>query len=358
MALFLGRLAICAILVVDGQPASWQVARAGGQLDAVLLSAILTRYSVQRGFPSLAKDKKRLEEVAGLLNERLARVPKGLWERYQDCQGIASDLKTEGFTPNGVQISAVTKLSWFMQPEGWTVFDSLARKGLGVSDAPNFYKKLSNHRYWKRVSWMNSVLNQSDWKGLQAERVVDAILLNKASADGSGGMISEELATELFGMVNGLPRSAGISLLSIATTIQLADGKPLTPTCAFKVIAEFADQILGRSPAGEWITHRDQLPFVRNEPWADEFVQKLYDAGVIAHDFDWGEWLGTTDGVALSEDPVAVATANPDDLTRLIIAIIRGDRFNEGLLLRKFEDGTFQAIAQRAVDCILLADVG
>jgi hypothetical protein len=51
---------------------------------------------------------------------------------------------------------------------------------------------------------------------------------------------------------------------------------------------------------------------------------------------------------ALASRPAAVATASEDDLGRLLTAIVRSDRFNEGSLAGAWESGMLTAIVRRA----------
>jgi hypothetical protein len=65
-------------------------------------------------------------------------------------------------------------------------------------------------------------------------------------------------------------------------------------------------------------------------------------------------WLRTGEGRALRDRPEALDTASPDDLARLLTAIVRSDRFVEGSMVGAFESGLLASIARRAV--VLLAE--
>lgn len=78
----------------------------------------------------------------------------------------------------------------------------------------------------------------------------------------------------------------------------------------------------------------------------DALVRELYEAGLVTNRFDWVEWnagSGTWD----AERTAGVSIA---DAVRLITTIVRGDRFNEGLLDSKLADGTLPAAVQRVLD--------
>ena len=97
---------------------------------------------------------------------------------------------------------------------------------------------------------------------------------------------------------------------------------------------------------------RDTRPGVRTMPYVryGELEQAFHRAaaGWVRPDIDWTAWAATDEGHALGRNPERVATAMPEDLARLITTIIRGDRFNEGMLLDAFRRGLLAAISRRA----------
>jgi hypothetical protein len=62
---------------------------------------------------------------------------------------------------------------------------------------------------------------------------------------------------------------------------------------------------------------------------ADAFLRDLGRVGLV-RPFDWMAWLKTPRGEELRE-PAAVATAAPEELANLLTAIVRSERFSEGL---------------------------
>jgi hypothetical protein len=106
--------------------------------------------------------------------------------------------------------------------------------------------------------------------------------------------------------------------------------------------------------AGRWHASEPTAddPDVWTMPWfelsdrAAAFVAAL--AGIMISGFDWPSWMGTPEGQALSSDHVAVAAADPTQLSKLATAVIRSDRFNEGSIANCFETGLMTAIARRA----------
>ena len=81
-------------------------------------------------------------------------------------------------------------------------------------------------------------------------------------------------------------------------------------------------------------------------PWApvvEEFVHLAYKLGVVIN-FDWGKW---DDGrkMASTEDFNFDSIDIPTKC-KLITAIIRNDRFNDGVLISAFESGLILKIIQ------------
>ncbi|MEX1169553.1 MAG: DUF6508 domain-containing protein [Chloroflexota bacterium] len=68
----------------------------------------------------------------------------------------------------------------------------------------------------------------------------------------------------------------------------------------------------------------------------------------IVGGFDWRAWLTSDEGRFLHDDPAAIAGATPDQLARLLTAIVRSDRFVEGSIAGAFESGVLAAISRRA----------
>lgn len=91
-----------------------------------------------------------------------------------------------------------------------------------------------------------------------------------------------------------------------------------------------------------------QIPFWKSSDLADAFVKMAYDTNWVLGDFDWPKWLDSEEANSLLKDQLAIAKASPDQLHKLMTALIRSDRFCEGTVLQAFTEGTLQAIAWRA----------
>jgi hypothetical protein len=89
-------------------------------------------------------------------------------------------------------------------------------------------------------------------------------------------------------------------------------------------------------------------PWFAQSEWAAQFVDMLYRSGWVLEGFDWPSWTETSEGKALHSDLGAIAAANGGQLTKLLTALVRGERFGEGTLAKAFDDGLLLAAAERA----------
>jgi hypothetical protein len=103
---------------------------------------------------------------------------------------------------------------------------------------------------------------------------------------------------------------------------------------------------------GVWVPSRESTPGVWTMPYVEygELERAFREAAVgwVRSDIDWVAWASTDDAVAMRKDPARLARATPGELAHLITALVRGDRFNEGLLLDALQEGLLARIARRA----------
>jgi hypothetical protein len=83
-------------------------------------------------------------------------------------------------------------------------------------------------------------------------------------------------------------------------------------------------------------------------PTAEAWRATVARGDWIVVGFDWQAWLAGDEGRALRDDPAAIASATPEDLARLLTAIVRSDRFVEGSIAGAFESGILAGISRRA----------
>lgn len=129
-------------------------------------------------------------------------------------------------------------------------------------------------------------------------------------------------------------------------------------------LAAFADELDALDfDAGDWhdseVRHTPEGD-VRTMPWfepserAEAFLAAAAGNGWI-EPFDWMTWVDTDEAKALRDDRDVLAAATPDQLQRLLTAIVRAERFSDGSLEWAFETGLMAAIARRAA--ALIADL-
>jgi hypothetical protein len=106
------------------------------------------------------------------------------------------------------------------------------------------------------------------------------------------------------------------------------------------------------------IRHPDTGTGTRDDPWkfgwyqlsevGTKFVEMLYGAGWVMRNFDWPNWAWSEEAQRLCSDRATLVTTNCDQLAKLLTALVRQDRFCDGVLEEAFEDGLLRAIAERA----------
>jgi hypothetical protein len=111
---------------------------------------------------------------------------------------------------------------------------------------------------------------------------------------------------------------------------------------------------------GHWVVPAaakrvESLPYSSFGPTAAAFTDAVARGGWVIVGFDWMTWMATEEGGALRDRPEALESATPDQLARLLTAIIRSDRFVEGSIAGAFESGLLARIARRAA--ALLAEL-
>ncbi|MBL0403845.1 hypothetical protein JKG68_07710 [Microvirga aerilata] len=97
------------------------------------------------------------------------------------------------------------------------------------------------------------------------------------------------------------------------------------------------------------------IPYYATAPEADDFVQVANDYGWV-RSFDWGEWAHSNEGKLFRTNLGALDHASPNQIAKVLTAVIRSDRFSEGALGNAFASGMLTRIVRRAK--ALLDDIG
>jgi hypothetical protein len=92
---------------------------------------------------------------------------------------------------------------------------------------------------------------------------------------------------------------------------------------------------------------RIQMPYADHNPLIYTFLDLWDDKNLIIQ-FDWSEWDEGREWFA-STDNTKYDKLDQETALKLITAVIRNGRFNEGALLRGFEDGDLPKIINKFV---------
>ncbi|MGE0733128.1 MAG: DUF6508 domain-containing protein [Alphaproteobacteria bacterium] len=116
-------------------------------------------------------------------------------------------------------------------------------------------------------------------------------------------------------------------------------------------LADLLARMAGKADGfGRW--HRETrdahghigLPWFEYSEDAQKLLAQIRNAGLLVAGFDWAAWSGRN---SYLDDPNSIDTADREDCRRLLTALIRGDRFNEGLLFNAFESGLLRRLVDR-----------
>jgi hypothetical protein len=91
-----------------------------------------------------------------------------------------------------------------------------------------------------------------------------------------------------------------------------------------------------------------RMPYFTFGPAAEAVRSAVAHGDWMRVGFDWGAWLQTDRGQELRDRPDAIGEASVEELSWLLTAIIRSDRFVEGSMAGAFESGHLARIAHRA----------
>ena len=86
-------------------------------------------------------------------------------------------------------------------------------------------------------------------------------------------------------------------------------------------------------------------PYPDEDPLIREFIELWYEKNLVVP-FDWGDWQEGRDWYANTDDS-KYDTLDYETALKLLTAVIRNDRFNDGAILRSFESGDFPKIINK-----------
>lgn len=110
---------------------------------------------------------------------------------------------------------------------------------------------------------------------------------------------------------------------------------------------------------GEWgIRHDNErtesgvliFPWVEYYFLIQDFISFMYENDLVVK-FRWTEWQEGRDWYAV-DDENKYDTLDAETALKLLTAVIRNDRFNEGALVNAFETGVFPKIIQKLINIL------
>jgi hypothetical protein len=91
------------------------------------------------------------------------------------------------------------------------------------------------------------------------------------------------------------------------------------------------------------------MPYESYGPLGTAFLTALKKGDwLLASPFSAVEWMGSAEGKTFTRDPTAIADATPEQLARVLTALVRQERFSEGTLSAALDSGILVAIVSRA----------
>ncbi|MCZ8122349.1 MAG: hypothetical protein O9277_02875 [Magnetospirillum sp.] len=167
--------------------------KAARDLNLAIVRGIAKTYQVERTLrPTPRSTKSGQKAPADKAGKTMARLlnnlsskknwPKSLTDRADACLALAQSSRfpaAEGKTP----YSAISKMMWFRRPLGWTMFDRLASKGIGLGGPPSeekfkrFYGRLDCANFQETATDIQLILRRRKLGNLFGERVIDKYLM-------------------------------------------------------------------------------------------------------------------------------------------------------------------------------------
>jgi hypothetical protein len=103
----------------------------------------------------------------------------------------------------------------------------------------------------------------------------------------------------------------------------------------------------GKWKGGEAVNGEIQSPYYLFSPEAESFVNAAYSGYWVRPDINWSGQEERARYIYLCSMLEAIETAGATDIAHILTTLIRGDRFNEGMLAEAFENGLLRRILIR-----------
>lgn len=105
---------------------------------------------------------------------------------------------------------------------------------------------------------------------------------------------------------------------------------------------------------GEWGGGEETAPGLSSFPYctlsaaAATFIGLCNKDGWVVPGFDWMSWMASPEGTGLCNDPEKMAEASPEQLSKLLTALVRRERFCDGSWESAHRSGLLLGIVRRA----------
>lgn len=168
-------------LFFDG-PELVRVQENNDRLTPQAVKRIAREYGILQGCPKGTSKLEMAENIVRLLDRENEVHPDSFLERANRCAWLAKEAKRLGYVRSR-EASAMTKLMWFLRPEGWTMFDKYAADAIGTNEYESpidrmeaFYSNLSERSFENAARRLGNALREDGWPDLHGERVIDKFL--------------------------------------------------------------------------------------------------------------------------------------------------------------------------------------
>ena len=189
-----------------------------------LLRRVAVRYNVNRGILQADDGSDSgANGIVGLIHDasRAGNWPSSLLERAATCLRIAQEAQSHGHTAT-LQVSGISKFMWFLNPQGWTLFDRFASAGMNVPSYWSrkdqfvaFYERLDEAGFQDVVGRIEPIVVASCLPNLPTSRIVDSLLMARGQRGSAHHEVGESRA-----FLDILPRTFRDGLHDLAATLQ------------------------------------------------------------------------------------------------------------------------------------------
>ncbi len=164
-----------------------------GRIEPPMMRNLGAEYNVNRSILRPEKGPKAPdpngEAVCALLDDEVrAGFPPDILDRAEQCKGLAEKMKP--YAKGQLLLSAASKFTWFLAPQGWTPIDRFALLGLGFKSTndpgrlKDFASALKAQGFNSLVREMRDVILEGPVPTLPPERVIDTLLMARGGRDG------------------------------------------------------------------------------------------------------------------------------------------------------------------------------